>query len=62
MELPEGATVGVLAVEVVRRYPGLGLAPERLVVAVNHEYREHLHLLEDGDEIALIPPVSGGAI
>ena len=36
-------------------------SPESLVVAVNREYRDHQYELHDGDEIALIPPVSGGA-
>ena len=35
---------------------------ERLVVAVNYEYRDYDHQLVDGDEVALIPPVSGGTI
>jgi molybdopterin converting factor subunit 1 len=60
IELPEDATVGHLAEEVLRRHPGLARDPERLVVAVNHEYRDHSHTLNDGDEVALIPPVSGG--
>ena len=60
IDLPDGATVGYLAQEVVRRYPGLAGDPGSLVVAVNHEYQEHLYALDDGDEVALIPPVSGG--
>ena len=60
LELPEGATVGYLAEEVVRLYPALVTRPERLVVAVNYEYREHAYALDDGDEAALIPSVSGG--
>lgn len=60
VEVPAGATVAYLAQEMVRRYPGIAGDPERLVVAVNHEYRDHLYGLEDGDEVALIPPVSGG--
>ena len=60
IELPDGATVGALAKEVGRRFPDLTPAPERLVVAVNYEYRDHDHNLVDGDEVALIPPVSGG--
>ena len=60
VDVPAGATVAYLAEEIVRRYPGMTGAPERLVVAVNHEYRDHLYGLEDGDEVALIPPVSGG--
>ena len=60
IDLPDGATVGYLAEEVLRRYTGLVLDPERLVVAVNREYVDRLHVLNDGDEVALIPPVSGG--
>ena len=62
MELPEGATVGYLAEEMVRRYPGLVEDHQKLVVAVNHEYRDHAYALDDGDEVALIPPVSGGTL
>ena len=62
MELPEGATVGYLAEEMVRRHPGLVVDPQKLVVAVNHEYRDHAYALDDGDEVALIPPVSGGGV
>ena len=60
MDLPDGATVGYLAEEMVRRFPDLTQDAQRLVVAVNHEYRDHLYGLDDGDEVALIPPVSGG--
>ena len=60
-EVPDGATVGSLAADVNRRFPGLTEDPDSLVVAVNREYRDHLHELRDGDEVALIPPVSGGA-
>ena len=61
LELPDGATVGSLAEEVVRRYPAVALNSATLVTAVNHEFRQHNHVLNDGDEAALIPPVSGGA-
>ena len=60
LELAPGATVGHLAGEVLRLHPGIIRDPEALVVAVNQEYREHDHPLSDGDEAALIPPVSGG--
>jgi molybdopterin synthase catalytic subunit/molybdopterin converting factor small subunit len=40
---------------------GLGPEPEGLLYAVNREYAEPGRELEDGDEVALIPPVSGGA-
>jgi len=40
---------------------GLGEEPEGLLYAVNREYAERDQELRDGDEVALIPPVSGGA-
>jgi len=39
----------------------LGAEPEGLLYAVNKEYADGDRDLEDGDEVALIPPVSGGA-
>jgi len=39
----------------------LGGEPDGLLYAVNKEYAGREHELRDGDEVALIPPVSGGA-
>ena len=38
----------------------LGAEPEGLLYAVNKEYADRERALADGDEVALIPPVSGG--
>lgn len=59
LELGEGATVAD-AVAALRRRPGLARIPEVPVVAVNEEYAQPETALRDGDEVALIPPVSGG--
>ena len=40
---------------------GLGAEPEGLLYAVNREYAPPDRELADGDEVAVIPPVSGGA-
>ncbi len=40
---------------------GLGDEPDGLLYAVNKAYAEHARPLADGDEVAVIPPVSGGA-
>ena len=59
IDVPDRCTVAELAAEVAARYPAL---PEchRLVVAVNNEYQAHEFVLSEGDEAAIIPPVSGG--
>ena len=59
LDLSDGATVGDMARAMRAKFPGLPEA-ERIVVAVNNEYQEHDFVLSDGDEVALIPPVSGG--
>ena len=53
----------VAAATVADVWPALGLGeePEGLLYAVNREYAERGQELRDGDEVALIPPVSGGA-
>lgn len=62
IELPEGATVAE-AMEALRAEPGLGepLARMRVAMAVNREYADSGTALAAGDELALVPPVSGGA-
>ncbi len=44
-----------------REYPQLQKYQPILTFAVNGEYRSAETLLHDGDELALIPPISGGA-
>ncbi len=58
--LRNGATVGQLVETVLARYPRL-LGHERsMLLAVNHELVRPDLVLKDGDEVALLPPVSGG--
>jgi MoaE-MoaD fusion protein len=52
---------GVTHVEDVWPALGLGVEPAGLLYAVNKEYAQRDRKLEDGDEVALIPPVSGGS-
>lgn len=61
MELPSGATVAALMAELGSAYPPLRSLVTNTMVAVNQEYAEPGLPLHDGDEVALIPPVSGGA-
>ncbi len=62
LSLPEGATVSD-ALRALGEVGELGPALERLpvVMAVNRDYAAASTTLHAGDELALIPPVSGGA-
>lgn len=60
LELDDGATVADAIDLVMRRYPHFSPDPARIVVAVNREYVNHKHPIKHGDELAFIPPVSGG--
>jgi molybdopterin synthase catalytic subunit/molybdopterin converting factor small subunit len=57
----ERELAGVARVGDVWAALGLGDEPDGLLYAVNREYADRAHELADGDEVALIPPVSGGA-
>ena len=56
LDLPEGAAVADV-------WPALSLGeePPGILFAVNRAYAERAHELQAGDEVALIPPVSGGS-
>lgn len=59
IELDNGHTVADLRSHLTSVYPGVaGL--KSLLVAVNNEYADDHQVLKEADEIALIPPVSGG--
>ena len=60
IELPDGATVGSLWDALTARDPRLEPYRRRLLFAVNEEYGTPETELHNGDEIAFIPPVSGG--
>ena len=60
LELADGATVAELTDELRRHFPNLAPSEVKIVVAVNAEYAEPETILNPGDEVCLIPPVSGG--
>ena len=60
-QLPEGATLADLLRKIRAVHPGLAPPTVEIVAAVNEEYAVGGVVLREGDEVALIPPVSGGA-
>lgn len=61
LDAPDGATVSDVLAMLSVEYPSLAAYGPHLALAVNAEYVSRDHLLQAGDELALIPPVSGGA-
>lgn len=61
VELPDGAPVGELYATLQARLPRLHQFRQSIALAVNYEYSDSDTKLREGDEVALIPPVSGGA-
>jgi molybdopterin converting factor subunit 1 len=53
-------TTVTLMEELCRLYPSLLSILDQIVLAVNKAYITDAITLKDGDEIALIPPISGG--
>lgn len=60
-DVPDGSTVAEVWATLCREHPEIELMGASMSFAVNREYVERDHRLRDGDELALIPPVSGGS-
>jgi molybdopterin synthase catalytic subunit len=60
LELPAGATVADVYAELRRRHPALEARREIVRPAVNQEFALWEATISDADEVAFIPPVSGG--
>ena len=59
IEIRSGATAAEL-VDAVRKHPGLSILPPSPALAINQEYAPLATALNEGDEVALLPPVAGG--
>ena len=59
LELGEGERLGALAGRIAGKFDKLGRIPG-FRLAVNRSFVPLDHKLNDGDEVAVIPPVSGG--
>lgn len=61
LELPAGADIEAAWAAIVERFPALAPGRPAIRFARNGDYADASELLADGDELAFIPPVSGGA-
>lgn len=60
VEVEQGTTVGQLWTDLVRQTPRLAPLSGSAAFAVNKRYAKADAALADGDEVAFLPPVSGG--
>ncbi len=61
IEMPEGTTVTQAVQLLVDKYPALNRIAKVSRAAVNRDYAPDDQVLHDHDELAILPPVSGGA-
>ena len=59
-EVPDAATVQTVWAALTSEMPSLAQYEGSMSVAVNAEYARMAAALHDGDEVAFLPPVSGG--
>jgi molybdopterin converting factor subunit 1 len=55
-----GATIGSVWSELAKEFPDLARYERSISTAVNADYARMDHPVKEGDEIAFLPPVSGG--
>ena len=60
IEVSENSTINEMMELFYNAYPSARAYHEYMRVAVNREYVPFSHRLHDNDEVAFIPPVSGG--
>jgi len=59
-EVATGATVGSLWQQLATEFPEIASYERSISTAVNADYARRNQVLADGDEVAFLPPVSGG--
>jgi molybdopterin converting factor subunit 1 len=60
LQVPDGYDARALWDHLAREYPGLDPYGGSISCAINEEYAKFTTRLKDGDEVAFLPPVSGG--
>lgn len=60
LEIQDGWTTANCFEAVIAKYPALKAISSCLIVALNHDYVTEPVVVKHGDELALIPPISGG--
>lgn len=59
-DVPTGATIGAVWQALVAEHPALAEYERSISTALNADYARMSHAVSEGDEVAFLPPVSGG--
>lgn len=60
LEMPDGSTARDCMNKLLIEFPNLREIYDSMVLALNEEYAPELTVLRNKDELAIIPPISGG--
>lgn len=60
MEFKEGARVSDCKASLLKAFPSIGRIIDKCSYAVNTDIKSDDYILNEGDEVAVLPPVSGG--
>jgi len=60
VDMKEGRRLADLLQDLYKKYPKLEAFKEGIICSINKEYAPLDRKLKEGDEVALLPPVSGG--
>ena len=60
LELESGARLSAVTAHYAKQFPRFETMANSIACSVNHEYAEVSAILHEGDEVGLLPPVSGG--
>ena len=60
VNLPTPATVSDVIARIREVFPGTQAMPPRPLAALNRRQVKHDAIVNEGDEVALLPPLSGG--
>ncbi|HSU87210.1 MAG TPA: molybdopterin converting factor subunit 1, partial [Terriglobia bacterium] len=62
LDLPAGATVDDVLTQLESSYPRMKDYRPVVLTALNEEYVDKRTAIQEGDELAIFPPVSGGEV